>query len=438
MRNKKFINESERAIRHLAETYEVAKEDGRHLYMDADDLADLADYYNGNRNRAEALAVIDYGLKLHPDDDVLLIEYAYLLMDDDEIDEAERVLELLNFPNDPECIVVRAECLLRKDDEEGCKQLLEQLSEEDKTELGNVINIFYMYLESDMYDEAMDWLASIEEKEGMTEVFQASLADAYAYKGEWKKLIPLCEQLLDIDPYSPSYWLILARAYYGLGNYNKAIDAINYAFISDEEYGEAYYLRGEAFYMLDNLEEALVNFKEAFRLGKVTQAFYDSYAALLAMDRNQWAEAGELLMKVSEDIDSSPFSRSKADLVAYFALTEFMQGRKDLAYTLYQDTSIGSPDTPIVHLVRGRMYIEDQLVPQAFEEWERVIELDNSPEAWKAIGKHFLKGYALPPDQPINLESLNITLEDLRNERGLTIDEYLMELAHRCAHIRRE
>jgi tetratricopeptide (TPR) repeat protein len=436
MRNKNFINESERRLRSLADAFEAARLDERSPYMDADDLADLADYYNANRQKVSALEVVLYGLELHPDDDVLLVEYAYLLMDDDDMEEVEQVLKRLSFPDDPECVVVRAQYLLRNDDEEGCKQLLNTLSDEDKTDIANVINIFYMYLESDMSDEAMEWLLSIEEKEETSEVYLASLADAYAYKGEWEKLIPLCEELLDIDPYSPSYWLILGRAYFGLAEYNKTIDAVNFALISDEEYGDAYYLRGEAFYLLDNLEEAVANFKEAFRLGKVTEAFYETYAALLAMERNEWEEAGVLFGNITNDIESSPFSHGKADLVAYFALTEFMQGRKDLAYTLYKETAVDTPNTPIVHLVRGRMYAEDRLLPEAIEEWRKVIELDSSPSAWKAVGKHFLRGYAVPSDPPTTLESLHITLEDLHNERGLSLDEYLMELLHRCAHIR--
>lgn len=51
------------------------------FYLDADDLADLADWYGTKKNYDKALEIAEYGLKLHPDSTALMIEYAYLHLD---------------------------------------------------------------------------------------------------------------------------------------------------------------------------------------------------------------------------------------------------------------------------------------------------------------------------------------------------------------------
>ena len=62
----------------LITNYEEAKAENRQLYLDADQLADIADWYASERKFEEAQEVITYGLKIHPGNTDLLIEQAYL------------------------------------------------------------------------------------------------------------------------------------------------------------------------------------------------------------------------------------------------------------------------------------------------------------------------------------------------------------------------
>ena len=50
----------------LITNYEEAKAENRQLYLDADQLADIADWYASERKFEEAQEVITYGLKIHP------------------------------------------------------------------------------------------------------------------------------------------------------------------------------------------------------------------------------------------------------------------------------------------------------------------------------------------------------------------------------------
>ena len=62
----------------LITNYEKAKAENRQLYLDADQLADIADWYASERKFEEAQEVVTYGLKIQPGNTALLIEQANL------------------------------------------------------------------------------------------------------------------------------------------------------------------------------------------------------------------------------------------------------------------------------------------------------------------------------------------------------------------------
>ena len=54
-------------LNELIAQYETARAENRQLYLDGDQLADIADQYAAERKFNEAQEVITYGLHLHPD-----------------------------------------------------------------------------------------------------------------------------------------------------------------------------------------------------------------------------------------------------------------------------------------------------------------------------------------------------------------------------------
>ena len=66
MGRKKFAISKKMELVTLITNYEEAKAENRQLYLDADQLADIADWYASERKFEEAQEVITYGLKIHP------------------------------------------------------------------------------------------------------------------------------------------------------------------------------------------------------------------------------------------------------------------------------------------------------------------------------------------------------------------------------------
>ena len=96
MSNKNLLSGRDKELQELAEQYELAMSAKQPFYLDADDLADLADWYGTKKNYDKALEIAEYGLKLHPDSTALMIEYAYLHLDREK--EQRHVKSSKTFP----------------------------------------------------------------------------------------------------------------------------------------------------------------------------------------------------------------------------------------------------------------------------------------------------------------------------------------------------
>ena len=88
-----------REFKDLLKSYEEQLSQGKSIYLDADDFADIADYYLSMDKPLMALDVLGQGLAIHPDDEVLMIVLSATYIYQREYDQAENVLNTLNASN---------------------------------------------------------------------------------------------------------------------------------------------------------------------------------------------------------------------------------------------------------------------------------------------------------------------------------------------------
>ena len=222
MSNKNLLSGRDKELQELAEQYESAMSANQPFYLDADDLADLADWYGTKKNYDKALEIAEYGLKLHPDSTALMIEYAYLHLDSGKRAKAREIIENLPDTYSPEAKVVRAHLLLSEGKLDDAEQLLDTI--EDKEDLANVVDVSYMYLDMGYPDKALAWLNPVKKEYADEEAYIAVVADCYYGKGMIEEAIPLYNQLIDQNPYSAPYWFGLARCHFEDLNFDQAIE----------------------------------------------------------------------------------------------------------------------------------------------------------------------------------------------------------------------
>ena len=156
MVKKNWLTGRDRELYELAEQYEKAQTNQQPLYLDASDWADLADWYAMHHKYDMAFKAIEYGLSLHPDNTELLIELAYLYIDEQQIDKAQATAERITEDFLDEVKILKANLLLINRQTQAAEKLLDTI--EDKDNMENVTDIVYMYIDTGYPRKALEWL----------------------------------------------------------------------------------------------------------------------------------------------------------------------------------------------------------------------------------------------------------------------------------------
>ena len=95
----------------MAHAYEMAKAAHQHIYLDAEDFADLAEWYARHNDFVKADEVMQYALSLHPGNTDLLVEQAYERLDREDREGARQILQQIEEEGD-DVTILRARLLL--------------------------------------------------------------------------------------------------------------------------------------------------------------------------------------------------------------------------------------------------------------------------------------------------------------------------------------
>ncbi|MDE5761005.1 MAG: tetratricopeptide repeat protein, partial [Bacteroides sp.] len=276
MSKKNLMSGKDKELQEMAESYENAQKENKTIYLDADDLADLADWYAMRYQYDKANEVVNYGLKIHPDNTILLIEQAYLFLDTNQRDKSKAIMDCIPEETS-EAKVLKANLLMGDGKIEEAEALLGSI--EDKDELGNIIDVSYMYLDLGLPELALPWLERGVERYAENESYLAVTGDCYHALGRVEDAMGIFNRLIDKNPYSAFYWYGLASCYFDLQMFDKAIEACDYALVTDEEFASAYMLRGHAFFQIGNDDRAIEDFLVAKERNSLSPNFVNIFIA---------------------------------------------------------------------------------------------------------------------------------------------------------------
>lgn len=267
MGRKNSPSERERELQNLIAQYEAVKAKNESLYLDGDQLADIADLYASERKFKEAQEVITYGLGLHPGHTDLMVEQAYLFLDLNQPQKAKEVAELITDTYSSNVKLLLAELLLNEGKLDAADQMLDSIEEEEKNDLGILVDIVYLYTDLGYPEKGVQWLKRGAEMYKDDEDFLAATADCYGAAGaEYiEQAIVVFNKLIDKNPYNPAYWVGLAKCQFATKDFDKAIESCDFAIAADEEFGEAHIIKAHSLFHLENIEGAIVEYRKALK-----------------------------------------------------------------------------------------------------------------------------------------------------------------------------
>ena len=105
-------------FRESLKMYEEARQNGTPLYMDADELTDIAEYYMVNEREAEADEAIALAVQLHPESVDPQVFLARQEMFRDHLELAHKICDAIQDQDDSEVRFLNAELMIREEKED--------------------------------------------------------------------------------------------------------------------------------------------------------------------------------------------------------------------------------------------------------------------------------------------------------------------------------
>ncbi len=299
----------------LLSRYEAMKASGNYSYLDAEEIADLANHYLNLMEMEEVSAVIEYGLKLHPDSPVIRIEQGFYYLDMDQPEKAREVIRDLSEDWNEEVVFLKVELSLIDKNVEEARRLFETLDyAEDKEQ---IIRIACVWLDTGFADEALAFLERFLDKYQGEEEFLSLYAESCQEVGKLEDAIKYFNILLDRHPYSATYWVALARCYYDLEEYGKCIEACDFALAAEEQFTMAHLFRGDALFMLGEDQKTIAEYQKGTTFQSLPSVLNNLFFALKYFSQEKYKEAIPYLMNVLEEI---PDEQSHLRVSVYYYL----------------------------------------------------------------------------------------------------------------------
>lgn len=368
--------ESEEFLELLSQ-YEQAQQAGMPAFLDVDDLADVADYYQMQGRYDDALAAVDQALSQDPTATLPLVFKVRQAISEDRLDDAVDYLGRIADTTDIEFLYASAELLIAQDRIDEADTLLRQkLHETPADELQDyVVDVANIYSDYGVHDKAMEWMmrAHHENNDDFKELMARTLFGVGKYKDSEK----IFNELIDHDPYSKDYWNALASAQFMQEDYAAAVASSEYAIAIDPSNAEALLSKANGLFRLDNMEEAL--------------DYYCRYSQLVPDDEYGLLHQGTCLISLGRYEEALQQLDKALDIVAFdspyiidiyqeaaFACCEMGSYDKALAYL--NDTDHLDCDHVDIEVVKGHVMLAADKLSRAERYFKHALETTDKPE----------------------------------------------------------
>ena len=247
------------------------------LFFDSEEFEDIILHYLDIGKPLLAKKALKLALEQHPKSTGLKLVQVEMLVYDDKLDIAEKMLnELFAIePTNEEIFIQKANICSKRDDHEKAVEYLKIALKytDDFADVYNLIGMEYLFLD-DLELAKENFIKCLEEDvEEQSSLY--NVVYCFEFLDQDQQAIDYVTKYIDKNPYSEIAWHQLGRLNYGIKNYNEALVAFEYATLIDDEFLGAFMEKAKALERLKRYEEAIENYQETIKLDDPT-----SYALL--------------------------------------------------------------------------------------------------------------------------------------------------------------
>ena len=369
-----FFDDDE--FREMLDDYERAVKSGQEVFMDADDLADIADHYQLEGRYDDAQKALERALELEPDSVVALNYMIQNAIDNEDYRAAEKYLKRIEDHSLPEYTYSRVEIWVAQGRvKEADKYLRECLKTIEPDEYQDfVLDAANIYSNYGYGEEAMQWM--MRAKQENTEDFKELMARTLFGLGKYDDSERIFNELLDKNPFQKRYWTALANTQFMKEDYGAAISSSEYAIAIDPKDAEGILSKANGLYQLENYEEAL-NFYKRYEEQEPDDEFGLLHQGSCLINMGRFEEAVDMLKKADKKApEDSPYRIEIYQELA-FANSELKKPGTALKYIeKMQELSENPSDA---YVFKGHILLANNRIAEAEEAFKDAIRTsDNS------------------------------------------------------------
>lgn len=247
------------------------------LFFDSEEFEEIILHYLDMGKAALAKKALKLALDQHPKSTGLKLVQVEMLVYDDKLEIAEKLLNELYAiePNNEEIYIQKANICSKRDQHEKAVDLLKIALQftDDYADVYNLIGMEYLFM--DNFELAKENFIKCLEEDLEDQSALYNVVYCFEFLDQNLDAIAFLNKYIDKNPYSEIAWHQMGRLYYGVKEYENAIRAFDYATLIDDEFLGAFMERAKAYERLNRYEEAIESYTRTIELDDAT-----SYALL--------------------------------------------------------------------------------------------------------------------------------------------------------------
>jgi tetratricopeptide (TPR) repeat protein len=298
------------------------------LFFDSEEFEDIILHYMDIGKSSLAKKALKLALEQHPKSTGLKLVQVEMLVFEDKLDLAEKMLNELYAiePTNEEIYIQKANIFSKRDNHEKAVEYLKMALKftDDYADVYNLIGMEYLFMDNLELAKENFILCLEEDNEEQSSLY--NVVYCFEFLEQYEDAILFLTKYIDKNPYSEIAWHQLGRLNYSLKNYQEALTAFDYATLIDDEFLGAFMEKAKSLERLRQYEEAIANYNETIRLDDAT-----SYALLrIGKCYEKLGNEAEALKYFNKTVHEDPLLDK-----GWIAITDFYFRQKNFQKALY-------------------------------------------------------------------------------------------------------
>lgn len=247
------------------------------LFFDSEEFEEIILHYLDMGKATLAKKALKLALEQHPKSTGLKLVQVEMLVYDDKLEIAEKLLNELYAiePNNEEIYIQKANIYSKRDNHEKAVELLKVALKytDDYADVYNLIGMEYLFM--DNLELAKENFIKCLEEDTEDQAALYNVVYCFEFLDQNEEAIAFLDQYIDKNPYSEIAWHQSGRLNYGLKKYEEALRAFDYATLVDDEFLGAFMEKAKSLERLKRYEDAIEAYERTIELDDPT-----SYALL--------------------------------------------------------------------------------------------------------------------------------------------------------------